>query len=81
VPGWDRNIAAAWYNWGVTLLKAANCREAIEKFNEVLAVIPQDREAVRLRAVAERYLQRDKDAAYYSYVDGLNLRPLEPIGK
>lgn len=81
VPGWDRNIAAAWYNWGVTLLKAANCREAIEKFNEVLAVIPQDREAVRLRAVAERYLQRDKDAAYYSYVDGLNLRLLEPIGK
>ena len=81
VPGWDRNIAAAWYNWGVTLLKAANCREAIDKFNEVLAVIPQDREAVRLRAVAERYLQRDKDAAYYSYVDGLNLRPLEPIGK
>ena len=81
VPGWDRNIAAAWYNWGVTLLKAANCREAIDKFNEVLAVVPQDREAVRLRAVAERYLQRDKDAAYYSYVDGLNLRPLEPIGK
>ncbi|MEE9217577.1 MAG: hypothetical protein V3U98_00765 [Acidobacteriota bacterium] len=78
---WDRNIADAWYNWGVLLLKAGNCREAIEKFDEVAGIFSSDHEAIRQRKVAERYLARPKDVAYHSYVDVLDTRPFTPIRK
>lgn len=79
VRAWEPNIAACWYNWGVKLMKAGNCREAIEKFNEVLGINAEDREAARQRTVSERYLSRAKDAPFYAYVDALNLRPLLPM--
>jgi tetratricopeptide (TPR) repeat protein len=76
---WDRNIAAAWYNWGVLLLKAGNPREAADKFNEALGIDSQDREATRQLAVAERYRVRPKDQAFFAYVEALNMRPLVPM--
>lgn len=79
VRTWNYNIAASWYNWGVKLLKAGNCREAIEKLDDTLKINPNDREAIRQKTVAERYLARPKDTAYFSYVDALNLRPLKPM--
>ncbi len=81
VRTWDRNITSCWYNWGVKMLKAGNCQEAAARFKEVLDIDPADRDAQRQLTVSERYLSRPKDAAYYSYVDALNLRPLLPIRK
>ncbi len=74
VKGWDYNIACAWYNWGILLLKAGNLQEAIGKFDEVLGIYPDDREASRQRGVAERYHGRDRDVAYHNYVDALDMR-------
>jgi tetratricopeptide (TPR) repeat protein len=79
VAGWDYNIASAWYNWGVLLLKAGNLREAMEKFDEVLGIYPNDHEAIRQRRVGERYIGRARDRAYHSYVDALDMRPFKPI--
>jgi tetratricopeptide (TPR) repeat protein len=79
IRSWDFNMGAAWYNWGVKLLKAGNSRDAVEKFDEALKINSQDREAIRQKTVAERYQTRPRDASFNAYVDGLSLRPLLPI--
>ena len=78
VKGWDYNIASAWYNWGILLLKAGNLQEAIDKFDEVLGIYPDDREAIRQRSIAERYYGRDRDVSYHNYVDALDMRRFKP---
>ncbi len=78
LKGWDDNIASAWYNWGILLLKAGNLREAIGKFDEVLGIYPDDQEATRQRRLAERYFDRERDASYHTYVDALDMRRFVP---
>lgn len=70
----DLYIRNAWYNWAVTLMKAGNSRDALQKLSESLAVDPDDAQALKLQEVAEKYTTRPKDRVYYAFADGLALR-------
>jgi tetratricopeptide (TPR) repeat protein len=73
VDGW---IHTSWYNWGVTLLKAGNVDEAREKFEEVLEVSPQDREAQQHLDLTRRYAGRGTDASFDAYSGSISYRSL-----
>ncbi len=64
----------AWFNWAVVLMKAGNVSEALQKLSEVLAIDPDDAEALKLQEVAERYASRAKDRVYYAFTDTLRVR-------
>ena len=73
VDGW---ILTSWYNWGVTLLKAGNVDMAREKFEEVLEVSPQDREAQQHLDLTRRYAGRGTDASFDAYSATISYRSL-----
>jgi tetratricopeptide (TPR) repeat protein len=64
----------AWFNWAVVLMRAGNAPDALQKLSEVLAIDPDDAEALKLQEVAERYSTRAKDRVYQAFVAGLKLR-------
>ncbi|MBI4169244.1 MAG: tetratricopeptide repeat protein [Acidobacteria bacterium] len=70
----DLFIRNAWFNWAVILMKAGNAAEALQKLSEVLAIDPDDAEALKLQEVAERYVSRAKDRVYFAFTAGLKLR-------
>ena len=72
----DLYIRNAWYNWAVTLMKAGNSRDALQKLSESLTVDPDDTQALKLQEVAEKYATRAKDRVYYAFADALVLRDL-----
>jgi hypothetical protein len=72
----DLYIRNAWYNWAVTLMKAGNSRDALQKLSESLTVDPDDAQALKLQEVAEKYATRAKDRVYYAFADALVLRDL-----
>lgn len=72
----DLYIRNAWYNWAVTLMKAGNSRDALQRLSESLTVDPDDVQALKLQEVAEKYATRAKDRVYYAFADGLVLRDL-----
>ena len=72
----DLYIRNAWFNWAVTLMKAGNSRDALQKLSECLTVDPDDAQALKLQEVAEKYTARAKDRVYYAFADGLVLREL-----
>ena len=72
-----RYIANAWYNWGLQLLAAGNLKEAINRFEEGLAVRADDDEAQAVRDLAASYLDRAKDPGYYQRLEALRYRALE----
>ncbi|MBI1950925.1 MAG: hypothetical protein HYS34_06125, partial [Acidobacteria bacterium] len=72
----DLYIRNAWYNWAVTLMKAGNSRDALQKLSECLTLDPDDSQALKLQEVAEKYTARAKDRVYYAFADALVLREL-----
>ena len=72
----DLYIRNAWFNWAVTLMKAGNSRDALQKLSECLTVDPDDAQALKLQEVSEKYTARAKDRVYYAFADGLVLREL-----
>ncbi len=72
-----RYKANGWYNLAVMSLRAGDTSHAREQLEEALGVRQDDEGSHRLRAFAERYEGRTKDAAYYEHVYGLALRALE----
>lgn len=72
----DLYIRNAWFNWAVTLMKAGNSRDSLQKLSECLTVDPDDAQALKLQEVAEKYTSRAKDRVYYAFADGLVLRDL-----
>ncbi|HET6371885.1 MAG TPA: hypothetical protein VFG76_01165 [Candidatus Polarisedimenticolia bacterium] len=73
----DTYIKNAWFNWGVELLQAGAISEAEEKLGEVIAIDPQDTDAVRAREVAQRYKRRQKDAALEQFAASLPPRRID----
>ena len=72
----DLYIRNAWYNWAITLMKAGNSRDALQKLSECLTLDPDDAQALKLQEVAEKYTARAKDRVYYAFADALVLREL-----
>ena len=70
-------MANTWYSWAVVLLKAGNCRDALQKLSEVLVMDPDDSEALKLQEVAERYQNRAKDKVFYAFADALKTRAMD----
>ena len=73
----DLHIRNAWYNWAVIAMRAGDSPGALEKLSEVMAIDPDDAEALKMRAVAERYTSRAKDRQYFAYAASLTLRKMD----
>jgi len=61
-------LVRSYYNQGVGQLQNGLFAKAVESFNEVLSVDPQDTEAARHKKFAERYLKGDLDLMGRIYV-------------
>jgi hypothetical protein len=72
-----RYIANSWYNWGLQFLAAGNLREADRKMDEVLAVRPDDQEAMSIKELVAEYQNRAKDRLFYIRIEALRYRPLD----
>ncbi|MEE8111410.1 MAG: tetratricopeptide repeat protein [Acidobacteriota bacterium] len=70
-------IRNAWFNWGIQLLQAGNCREARERFQEVLGIRAGDPEATKLKSIADRYRKQAKDTFFYNFVGNLELKTID----
>lgn len=67
-------IVDSYYNLAVSDLQRNDAESAIEKFEEVLDLAPDDRVAARHLAFAETYSRRNKDLLYRIYVKYLPRR-------
>ena len=68
-------LLRSYFNEGVGQLQNGLYAKASESFGEVLAVDPQDAEAVRHKKFAERYLKGDLDLLGRIYVRHIQQRP------
>jgi tetratricopeptide (TPR) repeat protein len=68
--------AAGWYDLAVVSLRAGDCNAAISHLDEVLTLIPGDPDATKLRELAARYSEQEKDRSYFDEVEALDFRPL-----
>ena len=73
----DLFIRNAWYNWAVIAAKGGNATDTLKKLDELLAVDPDDQDALKLQEVAEHYLARAKDRVYYAFAEKLRLRAID----
>ena len=69
-----RMITDAHFNLGAQALQNERLPDAIKEFDEVLKVDPNDEQAKRSRALAERYNGQPKDLLYQIYVKYLPMR-------
>jgi len=76
-PRLDRYKANGWFNLGVVALRAGECQQARAHFGEALAVKPDDEDAKRLKAFAEKYDDVPKDRGFYDRVEALSFRGLD----
>jgi tetratricopeptide (TPR) repeat protein len=68
-------LQRAYYNLGVSQLQSGLFPRAIESFNEVMELDPQDLQASRHKKFAERYLKADLDLMGRIYVRHIQPRP------
>ena len=61
-----------WYNLGLIELKAADCKGAVEHFDEALAIAPNDAHLRKMRNLAGSYIDRAKDSKFYREVEVLD---------
>jgi len=73
----NRWTIISWYNWGVLRLQGTRLREAEEKFQEVLALQPDDEEAANHLEMVRRYGKRPMDSTYKNYASRITLRGLD----
>lgn len=72
----DRWKANGWFNLGVVALRAGEVPQAIQHFDEVLA-IREEPETQKWKAFARRYETLSKDRAYYAATDSIRFRRLD----
>ncbi len=68
-------LLRCYYNQGVSQLQNGLYPKAVESFTEVLAIDPDDPQAVRHKKFAERYLRGDLDLMGRIYVRHVQQRP------
>ena len=68
-------LLRSYYNEGIGQLQNGLYAKASESFGEVLAIDPQDADAVRHKKFAERYLKGDLDLLGRIYVRHIQQRP------
>jgi len=68
-------LLRCYYNEGIGQLQNGLYPKAVESFNEVLAIDPQDNESIRHKKFAERYLKGDLDLLGRIYVRHIQQRP------
>ncbi len=68
-------LLRSYYNQGIGQLQNGLFPKAIESFGEVIAIDPEDAEAVRHKKFAERYLKGDLDLMGRIYVRHVQQRP------
>jgi tetratricopeptide (TPR) repeat protein len=68
-------LVRSYYNEGVGQLQNGLYAKASESFGEVLAIDPQDADAIRHKKFAERYLKGDLDLLGRIYVRHIQQRP------
>jgi tetratricopeptide (TPR) repeat protein len=73
VERWKVN---GWFNLAVIALRAGEVPQALQHFDEVLA-IQDDQEARKWRAFSQRYVTLPKDRAYYAAAESIGFRSLE----
>ncbi len=73
----ERWTIISWYNWGVLRLQGTRLREAEEKFQEVLALQPDDEEAANHLEMVRRYGKRPMDSTFKNYTSRVTLRQLD----
>ena len=73
----NRWTIISWYNWGVLRLQGTRLREAEEKFQEVLALQPDDEEAANHLEMVRRYGKRPMDSTFKNYTSRITLRELD----
>lgn len=76
VATYEAHIATGWYNWGLQLLAAGNLAEADRKMDEVLAIQPQDEQALAVKELIADYIDRAKDRLFYTRIEGLHYRAI-----
>lgn len=72
----DRWKANGWFNLGVVALRAGEVPQAIQHFDEVLA-IREEPETQKWKGFARRYENLPKDRAYYAATDSIRFRRLD----
>jgi tetratricopeptide (TPR) repeat protein len=72
----DRWKANGWFNLGVVALRAGEVQQAIQHFDEVLA-IREEPETQKWKSFARRYETLPKDRAYYAATDSIRFRRLD----
>ncbi len=68
-------LVRCYYNQGIAQLQNGLFPKAVESFNEVIAIDPDDAEAARHKKFAERYLKGDLDLMGRIYVRHVQQRP------
>ncbi len=68
-------LLRCYYNQGIAQLQNGLFPKAVESFSEVIAIAPEDAEAVRQRKFAQRYLKGDLDLMGRIYVRHVQQRP------
>lgn len=70
-------IRNSWFNWGLQLMRAGNCSEAVKKLQEALAIDPENQETLKLESVADRYSRQVRDKIFYAFIDQIQIRTME----
>jgi len=68
-------LLRCYYNQGIAQLQNGLFPKAVESFNEVIAIDPEDADAARQKKFAERYLKGDLDLMGRIYVRHVQQRP------
>jgi tetratricopeptide (TPR) repeat protein len=68
-------LLRSYYNQGIAQLQNGLFPKAVESFNEVLAIAPDDADAIRHKKFAQRYLKGDLDLMGRIYVRHIQQRP------
>jgi tetratricopeptide (TPR) repeat protein len=70
----ERYKVNAWYNLGLVSLRAGNCKEAQESFDEALGLRPGETDIRRAKGLAQKYQAAAKDRAFYDAAEAIPFR-------
>lgn len=73
----ERYKVNAWYNLGLVSLRAGNCKEAQESFDEALTIRPGETDVRRVKGLAQKYQAAVKDRAFYDTVEAIPFRRID----
>jgi tetratricopeptide (TPR) repeat protein len=73
----ERYKVNAWYNLGLISLRAGNCKQAQESFDEALTIRSGETDVRRAKSLAQRYQATEKDRAFYDTVEAIPFRRID----